>query len=73
MIKSKSDLRYYIREDAKNNSVQNKYGKITYRVLNHVIPWGGSNMEFYINHAAIRVLYKLPDFVESYFEIIPEV
>ncbi len=43
MIKSKSDLRYYIREDAKNNSMQNKYGKITYRVLNYVIPWGGVN------------------------------
>lgn len=43
MITSKTDLRYYIREDAKNNSVQNKFGKIIYHVLNYVIPWGGVN------------------------------
>ena len=74
MIRSKSDYRYYVREDAKNNSFNKKLHRLLYRLLNHVVPGGDKScLEFYSDDETFGVLHQLSDYLESDLQAVHEV
>lgn len=57
MIKSKCDLKYYLREDVKNNSFKKINSIVKLLIDNCFYAWGKSNLEFYCNSTQIGILY----------------